>query len=71
MNIFIGNTYRYNETVIGVCKDPREDGIYMVGHETKDEIKRVKSFPPFDSVEEAQSVLDDYARAKGLPEVQG
>ncbi len=70
MNGFLGKAYRYKDKVIGVCNTLR-DGIYMVGHKTTGGHRRGKSFPLFDSVKEAQSVLDGYARAKGLPEVQG
>ena len=69
MNDFLGKAYRYKDKVIGVCNTLRE-GVFMVGHATTGGHRRVKVFPLFDSVEEAQAKLDSYARAKGLPEVQ-
>lgn len=64
MNGFHGKAYRYKDKVIWVCNTMR-DWIYMVGH------KRVKVFPLFESIDEAQALLNGYARAKGLSEVQG
>ncbi len=70
MNGFHGKAYRYKDKVIGVCNTLR-DGIYMIGHKTTGGHKRVKVFPLFESIDKAQAKLDDYARGKGLPEVQG
>ena len=74
MNIrttFYGKSYVYKDKVIGVCPTLRKE-LFMIGH-----IKssgsftraRIKAFPLFTSVAEAQTKLDEFARSRGLSEV--
>ena len=67
MNVFYGKAYRYKDKVIGVCNTLRE-GLYMIGHATTGGHKRVKALSLFDSVEESQKTLDDFAAARGIDE---
>ena len=68
MTDFYGKTYRYKDKVIGVC-ETLNPNFYMMGY-----IEGGHKFSPlpclFDSIEEAQKALDDYAHRKGLPEVK-
>lgn len=70
MNNFLGKAYKYKDKVIGVCNSPRWSGVFMVGFATTNEIKRLRAFAFYGSVEEAQAALDQFARGKGLQEVQ-
>ena len=70
MSGFYGKAYRYKEKTIGVC-NTLKGGIYMVGHSTTGGHKRVKALPLFESIEEAQKALDEFARSRCLTEVQG
>lgn len=69
MTGFHGKAYRYKDKAIGVCNTLRE-GLYMIGHTTTGGHKRVKALPLFGSVAEAQKALDDFAKARGLSDVQ-
>lgn len=68
MTDFYGKTYRYKGRVIRVCDTIKPD-IYMMAY-----IEGGHKFSPipclFDSIEEAQKALDNYAHKKGLLEVQ-
>ncbi|MBQ3653764.1 MAG: hypothetical protein II954_05050 [Synergistaceae bacterium] len=70
MRDFYGKTYRYNYRTIGVC-NTLTDGVYMIAYPTTGGHKRMKGLPLFGSKEEAQKALDEFARAKMLPEVRG
>lgn len=70
MKDFFGKAYRYKDKIIGVCNSFRWSGVFMVGLATTDEIKRFKAFAFYGSIDEAQAALDQFARGKGLPEVQ-
>lgn len=67
---FYGKTYKYKDKVIGVC-NTISDGLYMVGHiKPSGSLKREKiPLPLFRSIDEAQAALDEFAAARGLPEV--
>lgn len=69
MSGFHGKAYRYNYRTIGVCNTLTE-GVYMIGYPTAGGHKRMKALPLFDSIDEAQKALDDFARGKCLAEVQ-
>ncbi len=70
MSRFYGKTYKYRDKVIGVC-NTIGDGLYMIGHvKPSGSLKRVKILPLFLKVSEAQKALDDFAKARGLEEVQ-
>lgn len=70
MSRFYGKSYRYKDKVIGVC-DTIGDG-YMIGHiKPSGSLRRVKILSLFDSSEEGQKCLDEFAKARGLSEVQG
>ena len=70
MNRFYGKAYKYKDKVIGVCNPLNED-IFMIGHiKPSGSLKRVKILPLFLKVSEAQKALDDFAKARGLWEVQ-
>lgn len=69
---FYGKSYMYKDKVIGVCPT-LSNSLFMIGH-----IKslgsfqraRIKVFPLFSSVTEAQMKLDEFACTQGLMEVQ-
>ena len=67
MTDFFGKTYRYNGTVIGVCRTLDPDK-YMAGTRTVGGHKRMKSLPTSESMEEVQAALDAWAQKKGLLE---
>lgn len=70
MSRFYGKAYRYKDKTIGVC-NTISDGLYMIGHiKPSGSLKRVKILPLFLKVSEAQKALDDFAKARGLGEVQ-
>ncbi len=70
MSRFYGKAYEYKDKKIGVC-NTISDGLYMIGHiKPSGSLKRVKILPLFLKVSEAQKALDDFAEARGLPEVQ-
>lgn len=69
MNGFHGKAYRYKDKTIGVCNTLR-DGVFMIGHATTGGHKRIKALQLFESVEDAQKALDEFAKARGLEEVQ-
>ena len=69
MSRFYGKAYKYKDKVIGVC-NTIGDG-FMIGHvKPSGSLRRVKILPLFDSVEEGQKALDEFAAARGLLEVQ-
>lgn len=71
MSRFYGSFYcRYKDkdTVIGVCNPI---GRFMIGHvKPTGSLRRVKILPLFDSTEEGQKCLDEFAATRGLTEVQ-
>ena len=70
MSRFYGKAYRYKDKTIGVC-NTISDGLYMIGHiKPSGSLKRVKILPLFLNVSKAQKALDEFAKAKGLKEVQ-
>lgn len=70
MNGFYGKAYRYKDKVIGVC-NTLSDELYMIGHiKPSGSLKRVKVLPLFLKTEDAQKALDEFAKARGLAEVQ-
>lgn len=69
MTGFYGKSYRYKDKVIGVCNTLSEE-LYMIGHiKPSGTLKRVKIFPLFLRINEAQNALDEFARTRGLSEV--
>ena len=67
MSRFYGKAYRYRDKVIGVC-NTIGDG-YMIGHvKPSGSLRRVKILPLFNSAEEGQKCLDEFARSRGLTE---
>ena len=69
MSRFYGKAYKYKDKVIGVC-NTIGDG-FMIGHvKPSGSLRRVKILPLFDSVEEGQKALDEFAAARGLVEVR-
>ena len=69
---FYGKSYRYKDKVIGVCPT-LNDEVFMIGHIKQSgsfQRARIKVFPLFSSVTEAQMKLDEFACTQGLMEVQ-
>ena len=74
MNIrttFYGKSYIYKDKVIGVCPT-LSSSLFMIGHIKSTgsfQRARIKAFPLFTSVAEAQTKLDEFASSRRLTEV--
>ena len=67
---FYGKTYSYKNKTIGVCRT-LNDEVFMVGHiKPSGSYKREKiSLPLSSDAESLQNRLDEFAKNKGLKEI--